>query len=176
MPQPYAWVRLKNAGGTSVSPRSGHTITATPHGFICYGGMDGRRNDLGNPAPNSDLYILKLHPQYQYEWQMVELDPSSRTPPGRTLHTATCVTDDEIFFFGGIHSATPYQCLNDGWILDASCMEWKKLVFKASQTDKKSAGVRRLTGLIEEVVHNAEGGGRSRLGRPSIFAGRASKI
>ena len=40
-------------------------------------------------------------------------------------------TQDEMFIFGGIHSAMPHQCLQDGWILDTSCMEWKKIHFKA---------------------------------------------
>ena len=34
-----------------MSPRAGHTITLTSVGFLLYGGMDGRRNDQGNPAP-----------------------------------------------------------------------------------------------------------------------------
>ena len=42
--------------------------------------MDGRRNDQGSPAPNADLYSLKLRPSYGYEWQMVDLDPSSNVP------------------------------------------------------------------------------------------------
>ena len=42
--------------------------------------MDGRRNDQGSPAPNADLYTLKLKPSYGYEWQMVDLDPSSNVP------------------------------------------------------------------------------------------------
>lgn len=37
-------------------------------------------------------------------------------PPPRTLHSATS-NGDEIVVFGGIHSATPFQCLNDGRIL-----------------------------------------------------------
>lgn len=43
--------RLTNSGQVTVSPRAGHTITLTSVGFLLYGGMDGRRNDQGNPAP-----------------------------------------------------------------------------------------------------------------------------
>ena len=48
-----------------------------------HGGMDGRRNDQGNPAPNSDVFILKLGQQRTYEWQAIELDAASQIPPAR---------------------------------------------------------------------------------------------
>merc|ERR1711964_103308 len=60
MPQPYAWMKLTNQGSANVSPRAGHSISSTSSGYILYGGMDGRRNDQGNPSPNSDLYLLKV--------------------------------------------------------------------------------------------------------------------
>ena len=83
-------------------------------GIICYGGMDGRRNDQGNPSPNSDLYLFKLRLGGGYEWSLIDLDPASLVPPGRTLHSACSISEDELFVFGGVHSATPYQCLADG--------------------------------------------------------------
>lgn len=160
MPQPYAWLQLQNAGTTNVSPRAGHTVTSTSYGFIVYGGMDGRRNDQGNPSPNSDLYLLKVSQKGFYEWAMVELDPASGVPPARTLHSATAVNDDEIFVFGGIHSATPYQCMNDGWVLDTESMEWKKIQFKAAITGKKGSYGRRKTGLITDLpIPESSGGG-----------------
>jgi len=149
MPQPYAWLKLQNAGNVNVSPRAGHTITSTNFGFILYGGMDGRRNDQGNPSPNSDLYLLRLVSKGNYEWSMIELDPASGIPPARTLHSATC-NGDEVVVFGGIHSATPYQCLNDGWVLDTEAMEWKRIQFKASLTGQKGSYNRRMTGLIQD--------------------------
>ncbi|CAD7974700.1 unnamed protein product [Amoebophrya sp. A25] len=149
MPQPYSWLKLQNAGSVSVSPRAGHTITSTNFGFVLYGGMDGRRNDQGNPSPNSDLYLLKLPSKGMYEWQMIELDPASGIPPARTLHSATC-NGEEVVVFGGIHSATPYQCLNDGWVLDTEQMEWKRIQFKASLTGQKGSYSRRMTGLIQD--------------------------
>lgn len=66
MPFPYAWVKLNQSGDAerTVTPRAGHTLTpirnAYVEGFFLFGGMDGRRNDQGNPAPNSDLFVLKL--------------------------------------------------------------------------------------------------------------------
>jgi hypothetical protein len=161
MPQPYTWIQLENAedGGPSVSARAGHSITSTNAGFVIFGGMDGRRNDQGSPAPNADLYSLKLRPSYGYEWQMVDLDPSSNVPPPRTLHSATAISEDEIFIFGGCVSTTPHQCLQDGWILDTTCWEWKKVQFKADQKDRKNLIMRRMTGAIEDVMREARCGG-----------------
>ena len=51
-----SWCQLTNAGRVQISPRAGHTLTpltAAPGAFVLYGGMDGRRNALGNPMPNS---------------------------------------------------------------------------------------------------------------------------
>jgi hypothetical protein len=56
----------------------------------------------------------------------------------------------QILVFGGIHSATPYQCLNDGWVLDTENMEWKKITFKAAVSGKKGSYARRMTGMITE--------------------------
>lgn len=113
MPHAYQWLKLTQQGDQerTVTPRAGHTLTPTSAGFVMYGGMDGRRNDQGNPAPNSDLFILKLGNQQTYEWCPIELDAASQVPPARTLHSALATTGDEIFCFGGIHSAMPYQCL-----------------------------------------------------------------
>ena len=160
MPQPYTWIQLENKGEnqTTVSPRSGHTVTATNQGWVVFGGMDGRRNDQGNPAPNSDLYILKLVSGYGFEWQMVDLDPSSSIPPPRTLHSSTSISEDEIFVFGGTLSTTPHQCMQDGWILDTTCMEWKKVQFKADQKDRKNVVMKRMTGMIEEVLQEVNKG------------------
>jgi hypothetical protein len=140
--------------------------------------MDGRRNDQGNPAPNADLYILKLRSGYGYEWQMVDLDPSSNIPPPRTLHSATSISDDEIFMFGGTLSTTPHQCLQDGWILDTTCWEWKKIQFKADQKDRKNLVLKRMTGQIEEVLREIHKGavGSKRGSRGSISGARGSRL
>jgi len=174
MPQPYAWLKLQNAGTVNVSPRAGHTITNSSAGFILYGGMDGRRNDQGNPSPNSDLYILKLTGRGVYEWQMAELDPASAIPPARTLHTCSSISEDEVFVFGGIHSATPYQCLADGWILDTTCMEWKKVQFKAAVGGVKGSFSRRMTGTISErpLPNTSKGGGGA--GGPNMMRRRST--
>merc|ERR1719409_1571466 len=160
MPQPYTWIQLENKGdgGATVSPRAGHTIT----------------------GPNADLYTLKLRPGYGYEWQMVDLDPSSNVPPPRTLHSATSISEDEIFIFGGTISTTPHQCLQDGWILDTTCWEWKKVQFKADQKDKKNMILRRMVGPIEEVmreVRGALGSKRGSKGPAGGFGGaRSSRL
>merc|ERR1719247_1796382 len=178
MPQPYTWIQLENKSeGTTVSPRSGHTITTTNAGWIVFGGMDGRRNDQGNPAPNSDLYILKLRSGYGFEWQMVDLDPSSSIPPPRTLHSSTSISEDEIFVFGGTLSTTPHQCMQDGWILDTTCWEWKRVQFKADQKDKKNLIAKRMTGMIEEVLQEVNKGAATskRTSRGSL-GGRGSRL
>ncbi|CAE8584690.1 unnamed protein product, partial [Polarella glacialis] len=153
MPAPFAWTRLSLSGTVSVSPRAGHSITPTSSGFLLYGGMDGRRNDQGNPSPNSDLYMLKPGPRNTYEWQVVEIDPGSQMPPVRTLHTAVAITPDEVLLFGGLHSTTPYQVLNDGWILDTTCMEWKRIQFKLPPTETiKGSYWKRMTGRIPDHI------------------------
>lgn len=80
MPHPYAWVKLKQNGDQerTVTPRAGHTLTPYKKGFMMFGGMDGRRNDQGNPAPNSDLFTLTLGAQQSYQWSAIELDASSQ--------------------------------------------------------------------------------------------------
>ncbi|CAJ1331853.1 unnamed protein product [Effrenium voratum] len=111
--------------------------------------MDGRRNDQGNPAPNSDLYLLKVGGR-TFQWDLVEIDPGSQLPPARTLHTAISISQDEVFVFGGIHSATPDRVLNDGWILDTTCFEWKHVQFKAQSNELKSSYWKRMSGKILE--------------------------
>jgi len=152
MPYAYQWLKLSQSGDAerTVTPRAGHTLTPMTQGFIMFGGMDGRRNDQGNPAPNSDLFVLKLGSQSTYEWSPIELDAASQVPPARTLHSALGTSADEIFIFGGIHSAMPFQTLQDGWILDTSCMEWKKVHFKAAPTGNRGSAARRMTGLIQD--------------------------
>lgn len=144
-----------------VTPRAGHTLTPMSSGFIMFGGMDGRRNDQGHPAPNSDLFVLKLGSKFTYEWANIELDQASQMPPARTLHAAVATSADEIFVFGGMHSAMPYQCLQDGWLLDTQCMssgvEWRKVAFKSPPSGKR--GPDRKTGLIQDR-QGEEGSGR----------------
>lgn len=129
-------------------------------GFFLFGGMDGRRNDQGNPAPNSDLFVLKLGARGECKWSPIELDAASQVPPARTLHSALATSADEIFIWGGIHSAMPFQTLQDGWILDTSCMEWKKVHFKAAPTGNRGSASRRMSGLIQD--RSAEEAGRKK--------------
>jgi len=128
--------------------------------FFLFGGMDGRRNDQGNPAPNSDLFVLKLGARGECKWSPIELDAASQVPPARTLHSALATSADEIFIWGGIHSAMPFQTLQDGWILDTSCMEWKKVHFKAAPTGNRGSASRRMSGLIQD--RSAEEAGRKK--------------
>eukprot|EP00420_Gonyaulax_spinifera_P008696 CAMPEP_0197936988 /NCGR_PEP_ID=MMETSP1439-20131203/115827_1 /TAXON_ID=66791 /ORGANISM="Gonyaulax spinifera, Strain CCMP409" /LENGTH=182 /DNA_ID=CAMNT_0043559985 /DNA_START=97 /DNA_END=641 /DNA_ORIENTATION=- len=174
MPHPYAWVKLSQQGDQerTVTPRAGHTMTKMSAGFIMFGGMDGRRNDQGNPAPNSDLFVLKLGSQFSYEWSPIELDAASQVPPARTLHTAIAASTDEIFTFGGIHSAMPYQCLQDGWMLDTSCMEWKKVHFKSQPAANKGSASRRMTGLIQDR-NKEEWGGRRKTSSGKLRGSKA---
>ncbi|CAL1140216.1 unnamed protein product [Cladocopium goreaui] len=166
MPFPYAWVKLNQSGDAerTVTPRAGHTLTpirnAYVEGFFLFGGMDGRRNDQGNPAPNSDLFVLKLGARGECKWSPIELDAASQVPPARTLHSALATSADEIFIWGGIHSAMPFQTLQDGWILDTSCMEWKKVHFKAAPTGNRGSASRRMSGLIQD--RSAEEAGRKK--------------
>eukprot|EP00439_Symbiodinium_sp_Y106_P020593 s3192_g2.t1 len=78
----------------------------------------------------------------------------------RTLHSAIATSADEIFIWGGIHSAMPFQTLQDGWILDTSCMEWKKVHFKAAPTGNRGSASRRMSGLIQD--RSADEAGRKK--------------
>ena len=61
MPSPYAWNKLaKSNTSGSVSARAGHSFTASKSGIVCFGGIDGRKNEKGLTVPNNDLHILKL--------------------------------------------------------------------------------------------------------------------
>jgi len=155
MPHPFKWERLSQDEDPerTVTPRAGHTLTPSGPGFIMFGGMDSRRNDQGQSAPNSDLFVLKLGNNRTYKWESIELDAASQVPPARTLHSAVSTSptnSDEVFVFGGIHSAMPYQCLQDGWILDTASMEWKKVHFKSQPTGNKGVASRRMTGMIQD--------------------------
>jgi dynein heavy chain len=167
-PKPFEWQMLTNKGRVQVSPRAGHTITPMGSlGFVLYGGMDGRRNDQGNPAPNSDIYVLKLLPQNSFEWSMPDVEASSQIPPARTLHTVIANSSEEMVLFGGMHSTTPYQVLNDGWTLDVTTFEWRQMSFKSKSTIDKKGCRERVTGKIVDVLkrhHSVDvqvGGGRS---------------
>ncbi|CAL1157217.1 unnamed protein product [Cladocopium goreaui] len=138
--------------------------------------MDGRRNDQGNPAPNSDLYLLKVGGK-TFQWEQVEIDPGSQLPPARTLHTAVSISQDEVFVYGGIHSATPDRVLNDGWILDTTCFEWKNAQFKSQSEEVKSSHWKRLSGKILDhpyVAAQAEVIGQGNLRRNSTGGRRMS--
>ena len=106
MPQPYSWQKLKNLGDVNVAPKSGHTVTQTDTGIYCYGGMDGRRNDMGNPSPNSDLHKLTLAPE-GYRWNSVEIPSGSAIPPIRTFLGYSC---RGVYCVWWHILSTPYQC------------------------------------------------------------------
>lgn len=135
-----------------------------------FGGMDGRRNDQGNPSPNSDVYLLQLGAGTSFEWSAPEIEPSSAIPPARTLHTILAGGGDELVLFAGMHSTTPYQVLNDGWTLDVTNFEWRPMSFK-SKMNAKSSGKRRMTGRIIEVLHTKGATDNSRAGSNASISG-----
>ncbi|CAK8998622.1 Glyceraldehyde-3-phosphate dehydrogenase [Durusdinium trenchii] len=171
--------------------------TIEVHGIMGIGrGSDGAPgNDQGNPAPNSDLFVLKLGARGECKWSPIELDAASQVPPasafGRsgktaktseahhaergwlrgTLHSALATSADEIFIWGGIHSAMPFQTLQDGWILDTSCMEWKKVHFKAAPTGNRGSASRRMSGLIQD--RSADETGRKKSSSLSLRGSKA---
>jgi hypothetical protein len=56
----YSWDKLTRADtSVTVSPRSGHALFKCKAGILCFGGIDGRKNDQGVHVPNSDLYLLR---------------------------------------------------------------------------------------------------------------------
>lgn len=128
MPNRYSWNKLSQpAPSTFVTPRSGHTLTATSHGYVCFGGIDGRKNEKGHPVPNNDLYLFTVRGQ-EYSWSRPQIvsDSSTHHPPVRTLHSATRIDDSRVFVFGGLHCSSPYKVLNDGWLLDMANGSWSR--------------------------------------------------
>jgi hypothetical protein len=62
MVQPYAWVKLqKGEGSLNVSGRSGHSLVPSGNSFICFGGIDGRKDTQGRTVPNNDIYLLSVN-------------------------------------------------------------------------------------------------------------------
>eukprot|EP00913_Durusdinium_trenchii_P004410 g4089.t1 len=178
------------------SAQAAQRLRAGSVGFLLYGGMDGRRNDQGNPAPTlsapgrcrrrgrSAIVVVvgqsvpskKTGPWDQQQWEQVEVDPGSQLPPARTLHTALAISQDEVFVFGGIHSATPDRVLNDGWILDTGCYEWKHVGFKTQSEDVKSmrrnTGTRRISGMAQTARSAVSGLNFETLALAASKAGR----
>eukprot|EP00931_Biecheleriopsis_adriatica_P101533 TRINITY_DN7664_c0_g1_i1.p1 TRINITY_DN7664_c0_g1~~TRINITY_DN7664_c0_g1_i1.p1 ORF type:complete len:4295 (+),score=1011.97 TRINITY_DN7664_c0_g1_i1:399-12887(+) len=74
-------------------------------------------------------------------------------PPVRTLHSAIAISQDELFLFGGMHSTTPYQVLNDGWVLDTTCFEWKQVQFKMQSQEIKGSYWKRMGGKIMDHLY-----------------------
>ena len=62
------WVRMRERGHDTVSARAGHTLTAVENGFVLLMGMDGRRDEFGNPVPNNESYLLRCIGGAEYEW------------------------------------------------------------------------------------------------------------
>ena len=101
MTQPYTWRRISQAEGSAmISARSGHTLTQTKSGIICYGGTDGRKNDRGSSVPNSDLYILSLT-ENTYSWtHAIPKDKNLwKLPPSRVNHAAVAVDSLKVCVF-----------------------------------------------------------------------------
>jgi hypothetical protein len=62
MVQQYAWHKLDKADGSlNTSARSGHTLSSAGNSFICFGGLDGRKDTQGKTIPNNDLYMLSVN-------------------------------------------------------------------------------------------------------------------
>eukprot|EP00920_Eleutheroschizon_duboscqi_P041031 GHVT01098111.1.p1 GENE.GHVT01098111.1~~GHVT01098111.1.p1 ORF type:complete len:180 (-),score=24.07 GHVT01098111.1:637-1176(-) len=147
MPDPYVWRVLRAASGSEPPVgRSGHTLVSTRRGLLCFGGTtnsSGNAADDLPPEPTADVLLFSIRPGGQYEWHSLFKDSpqdgssSGSYPRGRTLHSCTATSPEEVFIFGGLSSSSPFTCLNDGWVLDISRPAFKPITWPKGGAELK---------------------------------------
>ncbi|KAJ1426257.1 hypothetical protein B484DRAFT_450777, partial [Ochromonadaceae sp. CCMP2298] len=90
----FVWMQPKSSG-FGPTPRYGHTISLTPDGrLLIFGGCSF--TDKGVPKYQNDLRQLDTDSMV---WSRPRI--SGHIPTGRMGHTATLMSDNKIFFYGG---------------------------------------------------------------------------
>eukprot|EP00919_Chromeraceae_sp_WS-2016_P002532 GHVR01006188.1.p1 GENE.GHVR01006188.1~~GHVR01006188.1.p1 ORF type:complete len:310 (-),score=56.87 GHVR01006188.1:754-1683(-) len=148
-----------------------------------FGGIDGKTEKVGPPTPCDDFYLLSIQ-GLNYRWHSINLNENTRTPPGRSMHTATSI-NDKVFLFGGIRSATPFQCLNDGWIFDAKIPEFVQIQWHSESPAGSTAGSKinsrigsrqgSLTKMSSEALHDATRDATMKKINEKLVAAKVSK-
>uniref|UniRef100_UPI00398F2B85 kelch domain-containing protein 1 isoform X2 n=2 Tax=Pristiophorus japonicus TaxID=55135 RepID=UPI00398F2B85 len=100
--------------GVPPRPRAAHACATLGNKGYLFGGriLETRINDL---------HCLDLD---TWTWSG-EITVKGVRPQGRSWHTLTPVTDDQIFLFGGLSAES--QPLSDAWIYSVGATEWRQL-------------------------------------------------
>ncbi|XP_069772485.1 kelch domain-containing protein 1 isoform X2 [Narcine bancroftii] len=100
--------------GISPRPRAAHACATLGNKGYLFGGriLETRINDL---------HCLDLD---TWTWSG-EITVKGIRPQGRSWHTLTSVTDDQLFLFGGLSAES--QPLSDAWIYSVGISEWRQL-------------------------------------------------
>ncbi|XP_034050641.1 kelch domain-containing protein 1-like [Thalassophryne amazonica] len=103
---------LAETNGSAPSPRSCHASALLGNKGYISGGLG--RAEL-------DIFSLDLE-----TWTWTAFDtPLSFTPPGRSMHTMTPVSDHTLFIYGGL--GRDGNTLNDAWRFHTVKKEWTKM-------------------------------------------------
>ncbi|XP_076801242.1 kelch domain-containing protein 2-like isoform X1 [Clavelina lepadiformis] len=107
------WIPLANDGDRP-SSRAAHCLAKNGRKAYLHGGRHlGERLD--------DFYELSLE---TYTWTFISC-MSIEKPIGRTRHTLTSISSDEIFLFGGVDNSN--NVLSDGWLYNTTTKTWLKV-------------------------------------------------
>ena len=74
----------------------------------------------------NNLFCLDLS---EFRWSKVKY--SGEAPSPREGHSATLISDHEIFYFGGVCQSENY---NDSYVLDLEYMHWYKVLYESIYT------------------------------------------
>ncbi|XP_076801244.1 kelch domain-containing protein 2-like [Clavelina lepadiformis] len=106
------WIPLANDGDRP-SSRAAHCLAKNGRKAYLHGGRHlGERLD--------DFYELSLE---TYTWTFIRC-MSVEKPIGRSWHTLTSISSDQIFLFGGLD--TTRNVLSDGWLYNITTKTWLK--------------------------------------------------
>ncbi|CAM9832709.1 kelch domain-containing protein 2-like isoform X1 [Lampetra fluviatilis] len=109
----YSWSQPLTTG-TPPLPRAAHACATHGNRGYLFGGRY-----LG--ARMNDLHYLNLD---NWAWSG-PIAVRGEVPLGRSWHTLTAASDDQLFLYGGF--TTERQPLGDGWIYSVKSQEWRKL-------------------------------------------------
>ncbi|XP_022070442.2 kelch domain-containing protein 1-like [Acanthochromis polyacanthus] len=97
--------------GSAPSPRGCHASA-----------LLGNKGFISGGAETSELDVFCLDLE---TWTWTQFDFSSCTPPGRSMHTMTSISDQTLFVYGGFR--TDGNTLNDAWQFNTEKREWTEV-------------------------------------------------
>lgn len=129
MPKQLIWIKLK-VGESAPSARLGHTLVDMGNSvYILYGGIDANSKMEGKIIPNNQVYKLTIKGKGECVWTLVDCE-GEEIPQARTNHSATKLSGNEMFVFGGYFSSK--QRFNDVHILKVGQGKTISLLFLGS--------------------------------------------